>query len=211
MPSITINGQAHEFEPGETILQVALRQRGSRSRTTAITRVCRSPPAAGSAWPRSGPRIPRNEGKLEAMAEARARPASTPAGDEHGRSTPTAPRRSRTRRPVMESAADQPSRSTARCAIRRGSASLQDYSYQYGRGAGVDSARNRRSSSPRRSIGPSTCCSIQRPLHHVHALRAVHARGDRHGRADGRGPRFATGADRRLPRDGPRQRTRRVT
>ena len=50
--------------------------------------------------------------------------------------------------------------------------------------------------------------ALQRPLHHVHALRALHPRGDRHRRADGGRPRRPRD-DRRLPREAARQSARR--
>jgi NADH-quinone oxidoreductase subunit G len=78
---------------------------------------------------------------------------------------------------------------------------LQDYSYQYGRG--VSRFEEPRSSSPRRTSARTS--ALRRPLHHVHALRALHPRGHRHGELmiQGAGQHRA---DRRLPRRGARQR-----
>ena len=72
---------------------------------------------------------------------------------------------------------------------------LQDYSYEYGRSQSrfeEDKAKKPEEGRRRQRA------ALRRPVHHVHALRAVHARGERHERAVRRGPR-AQGRDRDLP------------
>ncbi len=116
-------------------------------------------------------------------------------------STPTAPKAVANQKAVMEYLLINHPLDCPVC-DQAGECFLQDYSYRVRpRRVAVRGAEGQAAQE-----GPRPArLSLHRPLHHVHALRPLHARGDGHGGADGAGPR-QQGRDRHLPRRRARQR-----
>ena len=98
---------------------------------------------------------------------------------------------------IRSKACSSTTRSTAPSATRPASASCKTSAYSYGRSESrmVDE-KNTPANKPRPLQHDH---AVHRPLHHVYALRAVHARDQRHRGAVGERPRAPRG-DRHVPR-----------
>ena len=149
MPSITINGQAHDFEPGETILQIALRNE------VEIPHYCYHPGLSIAAncriclaevWAPN----PRNEGKLEPWPKL-VPTCQQPASDGMVIHTDS-PKSVANQKQVMELLLINHPVDCPVC-DQAGECHLQDYSYQYGRGE--SRFREDKNKQPKKSIGPN--------------------------------------------------------
>ena len=74
---------------------------------------------------------------------------------------------------------------------KAGECKLQDYSFQYGRSQ--SRMIDEKNTPPNKPEISSKITPVHRPLHHVHALRALHPRGVRRGRVASRRPRAPRG------------------
>ena len=164
----------------------------SRFRITAGIRRCRSWRVAGCAWSRSAQKKP--DGTV-AMQPKLVPGCQTPVKDGTVIVTDSekvkAAQKATLEYLLLNHPLDCPTCDQA------GECWLQDYSYQVRPrlqpAAGAE--EHQAGQGPHRRPDHA----VHRPLHHVHALRAVHARDQRHGRAAGHQPRHARG-DRHLSR-----------
>jgi NADH-quinone oxidoreductase subunit G len=149
MPSITINGQAHDFEPGETILQIALRNE------VEIPHYCYHPGLSIAAncriclaevWAPN----PRNEGKLEAWPKLV--PTCQQTASDGMVIHTDSPKSVANQKQVMELLLINHPVDCPVC-DQAGECHLQDYSYQYGRGE--SRFREDKNKQPKKSIGPN--------------------------------------------------------
>lgn len=149
MPSITINGQAHDFEPGETILQIALRNE------VEIPHYCYHPGLSIAAncriclaevWAPN----PRNEGKLEPWPKLV--PTCQQTASEGMVIHTDSPKSVANQKQVMELLLINHPVDCPVC-DQAGECHLQDYSYQYGRGE--SRFREDKNKQPKKSIGPN--------------------------------------------------------
>ena len=149
MPSITINGQAHDFEPGETILQIALRNE------VEIPHYCYHPGLSIAAncriclaevWAPN----PRNEGKLEPWPKLV--PTCQQTASEGMVIHTDSPKSVANQKQVMELILINHPVDCPVC-DQAGECHLQDYSYQYGRGE--SRFREDKNKQPKKSIGPN--------------------------------------------------------
>ena len=149
MPSITINGRPHEFEPGETILQVALRNEVEIPHY-CYHPACRSWPTAASASPRSGRPNPRNDNKLEPFPKLV--PTCQQTASEGMVVHTESPKSIANQKQVMELLLINHPVDCPVC-DQAGECHLQDYSYQYGRGE--SRFREDKNKQPKKSVGPN--------------------------------------------------------
>ena len=149
MPSITINGQAHDFESGETILQIALRNE------VEIPHYCYHPGLSVAAncriclaevWAPN----PRNEGKLEPWPKLV--PTCQQTASEGMVIHTDSPKSVANQKQVMELLLINHPVDCPVC-DQAGECHLQDYSYQYGRGE--SRFREDKNKQPKKSIGPN--------------------------------------------------------
>ena len=149
MPSITINGQAHDFESGETILQIALRNE------VEIPHYCYHPGLSIAAncriclaevWAPN----PRNEGKLEPWPKLV--PTCQQTASEGMVIHTDSPKSVANQKQVMELLLINHPVDCPVC-DQAGECHLQDYSYQYGRGE--SRFREDKNKQPKKSIGPN--------------------------------------------------------
>lgn len=150
MPSITINGTSVDFEPGQTILQVANAHdieipfycyHDALSRP-AQCRIC-----LGEIWAPN----PRNENKLEPIAGGKLQPTcTTPAGDGMVVYT-NSPKAVANQKAVMEYLLINHPLDCPVC-DQSGECFLQDYSYEYGRG--VSRFQEQKVKQAKKDLGP---------------------------------------------------------
>ncbi|MEQ9096954.1 MAG: molybdopterin-dependent oxidoreductase [Phycisphaerales bacterium] len=150
MPSITINGVTVDFEPGQTILQVANANdveipfycyHDALSRP-AQCRIC-----LGEIWAPN----PRNENKLEPVAGGKLQPTcTTPAGDGMVVYTDS-PKAVANQKAVMEYLLINHPLDCPVC-DQSGECFLQDYSYEYGRG--VSRFQEQKVKQAKKDLGP---------------------------------------------------------
>ncbi|MAB71557.1 MAG: hypothetical protein CMJ54_03525 [Planctomycetaceae bacterium] len=149
MPSIPINGQAHDFESGETILQIALRNE------VEIPHYCYHPGLSVAAncriclaevWAPN----PRNEGKLEPWPKLV--PTCQQTASEGMVIHTDSPKSVANQKQVMELLLINHPVDCPVC-DQAGECHLQDYSYQYGRGE--SRFREDKNKQPKKSIGPN--------------------------------------------------------
>ena len=149
MPSITINGRPHDFEAGETILQVALRNE------VEIPHYC-SPPSLSvvancriclaEVWAPN----PRNDNKLEPFPKLV--PTCQQTASEGMVVHTESPKSVANQKQVMELLLINHPVDCPVC-DQAGECHLQDYSYQYGRGE--SRFREDKNKQPKKSVGPN--------------------------------------------------------
>ncbi len=151
MPTITINGKACEFTPGQMILQVANQHDvevpsycyHDGLSIVASCRIC-----LGEVWAPN----PRNENKLEPMMGGKLVPTcQTPAADGMVVHTDS-PKAVANQRSVMEYLLINHPLDCPVC-DQSGECFLQDYSYQYGRG--VSRFQEQKVKNPKKNVGPN--------------------------------------------------------
>ncbi len=149
MPSITINGQAHDFESGETILQIALRNE------VEIPHYCYHPGLSVAAncriclaevWAPN----PRNEGKLEPWPKLV--PTCQQTASEGMVIHTDSPKSVANQKQVMELLLINHPVDCPVC-DQAGECSLQDYSYRYGRSA--SRFQEQKIKQPKKDLGPN--------------------------------------------------------
>ena len=149
MPSITINGRPHDFEPGETILQIALRNE------VEIPHYCYHPGLSivancriclAEVWAPN----PRNDNKLEPFPKLV--PTCQQTASEGMVVHTESPKAVANQKQVMELLLINHPVDCPVC-DQAGECHLQDYSYQYGRGE--SRFREDKNKQPKKSIGPN--------------------------------------------------------
>ncbi len=150
MPSITINGTSVEFEPGQTILQVA-NAHGVEipfyCYHDALSRPAQCRICLGEIWAPN----PRNENKLEPQAGGKLQPTcTTPAGDGMVVYTDS-PKAVANQKAVMEYLLINHPLDCPVC-DQSGECFLQDYSYEYGRG--VSRFQEQKVKQAKKDLGP---------------------------------------------------------
>ncbi len=149
MPSITINGRPHEFEPGETILQVALRNEVEIPHycyhpSLSIVANCRI--CLAEVWAPN----PRNDNKLEPFPKLV--PTCQQTASEGMVVHTESPKSIANQKQVMELLLINHPVDCPVC-DQAGECHLQDYSYQYGRGE--SRFREDKNKQPKKSVGPN--------------------------------------------------------
>ena len=149
MPSITINGRPHDFEAGETILQVALRNE------VEIPHYCYHPSLSvvancriclAEVWAPN----PRNDNKLEPFPKLV--PTCQQTASEGMVVHTESPKSVANQKQVMELLLINHPVDCPVC-DQAGECHLQDYSYQYGRGE--SRFREDKNKQPKKSVGPN--------------------------------------------------------
>ena len=149
MPTITINGREHDFEPGETILQVALRNEVEVPHycyhpglsVVANCRIC-----LAEVWAPN----PRNDNKLEPFPKLV--PTCQQTASEGMVVHTESPKAVANQKQVMELLLINHPVDCPVC-DQAGECHLQDYSYQYGRGE--SRFREDKNKQPKKSVGPN--------------------------------------------------------
>lgn len=149
MPSITINGRPHDFEAGETILQVALRNEVEIPHycyhpSLSIVANCRI--CLAEVWAPN----PRNDNKLEPFPKLV--PTCQQTASEGMVVHTESPKSVANQKQVMELLLINHPVDCPVC-DQAGECHLQDYSYQYGRGE--SRFREDKNKQPKKSVGPN--------------------------------------------------------